>query len=180
MECKPGAYEQICIWIDLIDSSVDDYLFAMDLEGDRYHIGASALKRFRLASNDFGGASAALIDVVWPEDNPHLQQDLDNVVSGRQTEHNLQYRWIDINGAPVWINCRGSVLTRNGRPVLMIGCINDISRMDTADQRGKVMQLVEKGIYTDLIEIDLENDTCRNLYHREQQYQIPGFSGCYS
>jgi len=180
MECRPGSYEQICIWIDLIDSSVDDFLYAMDLEGDRYHIGASALKRFRLPSNDFGGASAALIDVVWPEDSPHLQQELDNVISGRQAEHNLQYRWITREGLPAWINCRGSVLTRNGRPVLMIGCINDISRIDHADQRGKAMQLVGDGIYTDLGEIDLENDTFRHLYHKEKEYQIPGSSGCYS
>ena len=41
--------------------------------------------------------------------------------------HNLQYRWLGLDGQPIWINCRGrTVNDENGNPMCMVGCINEI------------------------------------------------------
>ena len=47
---------------------------------------------------------------VYPEDEAMLNSDLELLLSGEKDEHNLEYRWLDLDGQPVWINCRGYVV----------------------------------------------------------------------
>ena len=48
--------------------------------------------------------------------------------------HNLQYRWLGLDGQPIWINCRGrTVNDENGNPMCMVGCINEIGAKQKAD-----------------------------------------------
>lgn len=46
----------------------------------------------------------------------------------------MHYRWLDREGHPVWINCRGRVLNdADGRPHFLVGCINEIGQKQKAD-----------------------------------------------
>ena len=46
----------------------------------------------------------------------------------------MEYRWLDLNGNPVWINCRGYLVRDDyQKPLYMVGCINEIGEKQKAD-----------------------------------------------
>ena len=63
-----------------------------------------------------------------------LADHLQRIVEGSEKNHNLHYRWLDKNGMPVWINCRGKVIDdKDGIPHYLVGCINEIGNIQRAD-----------------------------------------------
>lgn len=81
----------------------------------------------------FNDVTNTLNTFIYPQDIPALQEDLEEVLSGKKDFHNMQYRWIGLDGDPVWINCRGYAVKRNGIPSYMVGCINEIGARQKAD-----------------------------------------------
>lgn len=126
-------FKTLCDIAKLFASCMNDYLYVMDLTQDIYFITENALNRFALPSNTFHDTRNIFCSFVHSEDIDMLLADLDKIISGKKDEHNLKYRWIGVDGHPVWINCRGSLLyTAAGTPHLMFGCINEIGNSQTA------------------------------------------------
>lgn len=124
---------QICAMIDLLYSSMDDYLYVYDFENDYYYISPHAVQKFPLPGNSFHDVVYNHGKFVYPEDVDELQNDLNLILAGKKSQHNLQYRWIDLEGKPIWINCRGIVVFQNDKASYMIGCINEIGARQKAD-----------------------------------------------
>ena len=131
----PGAtMEHFCRLIEILDPCMDDYLYIMDLKNDEYFISPSACARFHMKENNFHNAVKAHEEFVYSEDILMLQDDLKKMLAGEKSFHDLQYRWLDKEGQPIWINCRGKVLfDAEGAPEYMIGCINEIGTKQRAD-----------------------------------------------
>ena len=126
--------EQLELIMAVLDPCMDDYLYIMNLNTRRYEISRSAVERFRIPSDDFYLMGQALEDLVYAKDLPVISADLDDVIANKKRTHDLQYRWMDRDGQPVWINCRGRVLAdENGNAEYLIGCINEIGRKQKAD-----------------------------------------------
>lgn len=129
-----NSFKIFCDIADEFSSCMNDYLFVYDIVCDNYYITERATERFLLPSNMLHDLQANLKYFVYPEDIPVLSEDLDAVVSGAKSEHNLEYRWLGREGRPLWINCRGRVLkNKEGLPSLMVGCINEIGKQPKAD-----------------------------------------------
>lgn len=129
-------FKAFCDIADLFASCMnEDYLFVFDLTQDVYYITENALNRFALPSNTFHDTRNTFRTFVHADDLDMLLQDIDEIISGRKDEHNLKYRWLGLDGYPVWINCRGCLLRTAGViPHLMVGCINEIgNKQTTAD-----------------------------------------------
>ena len=106
----------------------------MLFRSDAYFITESATKRFSLPAALFHDVTENLRRVVHPDDFPMLQADLQQLLSGVKAEHELRYRWLGKDGTAIWIICRGRVLQNaEGRPWLMLGCINEIGQKQKAD-----------------------------------------------
>lgn len=133
MEKQDVTVEEICCIIDLLQSSTDDYIYVYDLINDFYHISPHAVDRFHMDFHTFHDVVANHAKFVYPEDINLLQDDLNAMKLGFKDGHNLQYRWMDKNGDPVWINCRGSVVRKDGVAQYMIGCVNEIGKKQKAD-----------------------------------------------
>lgn len=132
--------ETIEYMIQLFSPSMDDYLYVMDLEEDYYMISSQALERFRLPGDHFYHAKAMHEQFVYAEDLPELWADMELSYAGKQDSHNMDYRWLDLQGNPVWINCRGIILRKeDGAPKYLIGCINEIGRKQKADNVSGLM-----------------------------------------
>ena len=115
-------------------SCMNDYLYVYDMINDTYFISERATERFAVPGSLFNNVMDSLRQFVYPSDFPTLKNDLNEVMAGNKTEHNLRYRWLARNGSPIWINCRGCVINdSSGKPYLLIGCINEIGRRQTAD-----------------------------------------------
>ena len=77
---------------------------------------------------------------VYSEDYDALKVELEEAAHGERDRHNMQYRWLDKEGVPVWINCRGKVLREaDGRPHFLIGSINEIGQQQKAGFWAKLL-----------------------------------------
>ena len=120
--------------LQLFSPTMDDYPYVLDLKEDSYLISSTAVQRFRLPADHFIHSREIHRQFVYPEDLPALWADLDRIQSGEKSDHNMDYRWLDRHGDPVWINCRGLVLyEQDGSPRYLIGCINEIGKKQKAD-----------------------------------------------
>lgn len=126
--------EQFNAVIDVLAPCMDNYLYITDLKNDTYCISESATERFKIASNFFPNAIETLQKVTYPADYKALREDMERIRRKEKDFHDLQYRWLDKEGDPVWINCRGRVLLDgNGEPEFLVGCINEIGKKQKAD-----------------------------------------------
>lgn len=124
----------VCQMIETLDVCMDNFLYVCDFHDDYYIISPSAKERFKIKEYFFEDIVGGHREFVYPEDWDMLAEDLAEVRAGRKDLHNLEYRWLDCNGEPVWINCRGVVVKDSkGAPNYMIGCINEMGRRQKAD-----------------------------------------------
>lgn len=129
---KP-TFEGCCDFIRTFSPCMHDYLYVYDLTGDAYYIAEPALSRFRLPGCLFHDVVATLAAFVYPDDYDMLASDLALLLSGDKDEHNLEYRWLGLDGSPIWINCKGRLILSEDGHHLMLGCINEIGNLGRAD-----------------------------------------------
>ena len=125
--------EQLCNVINLLHPCMDDYLYVYDFINDFYYISPHAKQRFSIPDNTFRDVVRTHGLFVYPPDLEPLQEDLNELLAGERSFHNLEYRWLDLDGQPVWINCRGYVVRNKEQALYMIGCINEIGARQKAD-----------------------------------------------
>ncbi len=128
------TFKDFCEISEEFSLCMNDYLYVYDIPGDTYYISARALKRFNIPSNVFHNVANTISSFTYSDDIPLLLEDMAEVNSGRRDERNLEYRWIGLDGSPVWINVKGRILkSSDGVARLMIGCINEIGKRQKAD-----------------------------------------------
>lgn len=128
------TFRELCDMIDCFNSCMDNYLYVYDTQEDVYFISERAMERFALPSNCFHDVMEQHRKFVYSDDYEALAADLKEVVDGERTVHNMQYRWLDRSGVPVWINCRGHMISdETGKVRLFVGCINEIGKPQKAD-----------------------------------------------
>ena len=126
--------------IKIIESSMDDYLYIMDLQEDTYRISPKALERFSVPSSFFGDAHDICMSFIYQEDRQMVKDQLCYIAEGRIKDHDMNYRWLDKNGNPVWINGRGGVIDdKNGKARYLIGCVNEIGKKQRADNNSGLL-----------------------------------------
>lgn len=120
--------------IELFAPYMDDYLYIIDLQKNTFKISQAAVNRFMISGNSFDDAVNSFQYFVYKEDRSMIAEDLQCIIEGKEKDHNLYYRWLDKNGMPVWINCRGKVIDdKDGKPHYLIGCVNEIGDTQRAD-----------------------------------------------
>ena len=136
MEENSGGnlFELFCGMIEAFDPCMDDYLYVFDVQNDQYYISKKSMKRFALPSFQFTHVLDTHRKFVHEEDIEMLEADLEKVMSGEKLEHNLTYRWMSVDGEPIWINCRGRIIIgADGKPQFLVGCINEVGTKPIAD-----------------------------------------------
>ena len=147
------SIEQFKNVIKTLDTSMNDYLYIMDLQNDYYCISKNAAVRFLLPSAEFHNVTENLKRVILPEDLPLVLEDIALIKEGKKQFHDIQYRWYDQEHRAVWINCRGRVTyDENGTPEFLIGCINEVGKKQMADNVSGL--LGESSLKRDLVEHD--------------------------
>ncbi len=119
--------------IELFAPCMDDYLYIIDLQKDTCNISQSAVKRFMMENNSFGDALNGCLRFVYEDDRPLFAEHYQSIIEGKEKNHDIRYRWLDKDGMPVWINCRGKVIDNTtGVPHYLIGCVNEIGNIQKA------------------------------------------------
>ena len=129
-----NLFELFCGMIEAFNPCMDDYLYVFDVQNDQYYISKKAMKRFALPSFQFTHVLDTHRKFVYEEDIEMLEADLEKVMSGEKLEHNLTYRWMCVDGEPIWIYCRGRIIIgADGKPQFLVGCINEVGTKPIAD-----------------------------------------------
>ena len=150
MENKRIIFNDLIKYGEEYSSSMNDYLYAYDIVNDVYYISKRAVERFRIPTSVFHDVMKTHELFVCPEDKKMFEEEFDQILSGKKTKHNMVYRWMDREGNPIWINCRGNIVKdEDGNLRYLIGCINEIGANPMADNTSG---LLRDRVFADLLE----------------------------
>lgn len=115
--------------LEILSQSTDDFLFLHDMTEDKLWFYGNVDKDFAIReSGSDTNTIAQVMQVVYPGDRALLQRDLDALKNGEKDVHDLDYRWVNVRGQIVWVNCRGKVITDgHGKPAARIGRVSQIA-----------------------------------------------------
>ena len=122
------------ILLEIIAECMDDYLYVLDLQNNKMEISQSALDRFIISETQMRNAKQEIMLAVYEEDRAMFEKHMQAVMDGKEKVHDIHYRWLDKNGLPVWVNCRGVVIDdEDGKPGYLVGCLNETGNQRRAD-----------------------------------------------
>lgn len=134
--------------IEMFSPYMDGYLYMMDLKENYFTISKQATERFALPAASFGNAIEQCLLFTYEEDRSLLSEDCSLMLKGEKKRHDLLYRWLDKNGLPIWINCRGGVIDdSDGKPHYLVGCINEAGKKQRADNLSGLLGEMELSTY---------------------------------
>ena len=125
--------EKIQDLFNMLSPCMDNYMYIYDMQDDYYCISPNALERFAIPAAQFDNVEEHHAKFVYPADFQMLLASFSKLRDNHETFHNLEYRWLDREGKPVWICCRGQVIYEEEQPKYLVGCINEIGRQQKAD-----------------------------------------------
>lgn len=134
MDIKNISYDQLEIFAEILNQCTENFVFIFDVKNDKYYISELALKIFDLPAKRFDNALETLNKVVHQDDREMIKKEFGLIKMGKKDSHNLEYRWVNKHGKPIWISCRGKIMytEENENPVLL-GCIAIIEDVDKED-----------------------------------------------
>lgn len=112
-----------------LSQSTDDYLFVWDIKQDRNWFFGEIDAEFAIRLNgSLENTTEQMLSVVHPNDKEALVADLTQIRRGEKKLHDMNYRWVNRLGRPVWINCRGNVIDdEDGTPMVLLGRVSRAS-----------------------------------------------------
>ncbi|MBR2896209.1 MAG: GGDEF and EAL domain-containing protein, partial [Oscillospiraceae bacterium] len=126
--------EQFRSMMRVLSPCMDNYLFIYNLQNHHFEISSRAVDRFCIPSHSFVVTSDLMERLIFEKDIPLLLSDFEEIKEHKKYHHDMEYRWMDADGQPVWINCRGRILVDEANHVqFLVGCINEIGRRQRAD-----------------------------------------------
>ncbi|MGI5963779.1 MAG: EAL domain-containing protein [Lawsonibacter sp.] len=122
--------------LNALSESSDDYFFLWEVNTDKLYFSGPIEEKYPLALSDRRDCGVKeWLNIVYPQDLPQLQKDLEQIQAGKQTVHNQEYRILNRAGEIVLISCRGKVqLDAQGQPVWMLGRVSDTLVVWKADR----------------------------------------------
>lgn len=122
------------VLLEIIAECMDDYLYVLDLQNNKMEISQSALDRFMISETYMRNAKQEIMSAVYEEDRAMFEKHMQAVMDGKEKVHDIHYRWLDKNGLPVWVNCRGVVIDdEDGKLGYLVGCLNETGNQRRAD-----------------------------------------------
>ena len=113
--------------LEILSKSTDDFLFLFNVEKDEVYFFGNVSKDYTLCDKGSTTISSENVrDIVHEADKKALEMEFYDIVSGKKTVHDMEYRWINRQGDVVWVNCRGTVISdEDGNPFVMIGRVSE-------------------------------------------------------
>lgn len=113
----------------ILCKSTDSYLYLWNINKDESWFFGDVDKEYALRKKGSAtNTTAEMVNIIYPADRAALQEDLAKIMAGEKRVHDMDYRWMNRQGEPVWINCRGTVIPDDkGKPFVMIGRVSDKS-----------------------------------------------------
>lgn len=102
------------------------YVYVCDIKNDYSRWSRSAVDYFGLPSEYMGHASRIWMEHISPDDRADFEANINDIFSGREKNHNIQYRAMAKNGKYVLCTCNGvSLPADDGSPAYFCGIIKN-------------------------------------------------------
>lgn len=113
--------------LSILSKSTESYLYLWDIARDENWFFGDVDSSFAIRKDGRPmNKTADMEAIIHPADRKMLHDDLQLIAEGKKKTHNMNYRWMNRDGEPVWISCRGTVIDDDkGRPFVMIGMVSD-------------------------------------------------------
>lgn len=125
-----GDMDQV---MKMVQNFSDSYCYTIDLTTDEAWYNNHAERKFGLPGVYFKNCTEILLSVTYEGDRQALRDELNECGAGIKTEHEMTYRWYDLDKNVVWIECRGHIITTCEGHRVMIGRVREIGRRQRAD-----------------------------------------------
>ncbi len=110
-----------------LSKSMDDFMFLYDIESNKNYIYGNVEEKYNLNKAADGTYTVAdMLEIVHPLDRDMVAGGIENIIKGKASSRNSEYRWIDKNGKPVWVKVRASITKdEDGNPFVMVGSVSE-------------------------------------------------------
>lgn len=119
--------------MEILQGSADSYFYIFDLDADVYIVAKKTTERFPFESVEVHHARESLRKVIYPADYDMILKDIDELMSGRRMERDLEYRWVERSGKVVWIGSQASVIIGSDGHRILVGRVTDRGRKSQVD-----------------------------------------------
>lgn len=93
--------------LSILSKSTDSYLYLWDIARDENWFFGDVDTNFAIREKGKPmNKTADMEAIIYPEDKKMLHDDLQLIAEGKKQVHNMNYRWMNRKGEPVWISCR--------------------------------------------------------------------------
>lgn len=129
-----GKLEHYMDAIQAISASTDDYLYVLDLQTDQNWFFGDISRNYDVLNDKGYVTTDEWEKIIHPKDRKALRADMEEIFAGKKFIHDMKYRLVNRRGKPIWISCRGRVLTdENGTPTFMVGRVSDTVLLHRVD-----------------------------------------------
>lgn len=117
---------------DVLDKSIDDYVFAGNLKTGKFMYSYKMMLDFGLPSQVLENAAAFWRKRIHPDDVKMFLQSNQEITDGRTDRHTIVYRAKNVNGEWVHLMCRGQMVRdAEGTPDLFGGIIRNLDKKES-------------------------------------------------
>ncbi|EGT4601620.1 EAL domain-containing protein [Clostridioides difficile] len=133
-ESNSLSLDHIEIFFELLSQSTEDYIFFWDINRNKFKISSAIFDEFNLSKEIESDLVNCWSKIVYPDDVQIWKDDIQELLDGKKSEHNLEYRLINKYEEIVWISCRGKVyVSDDSKTILLVGRIKNIGEKNKFD-----------------------------------------------
>lgn len=127
------SYNKDLLYEALIRST-DDYIYICNLQTGIYCYSQSMVDEFNLPGRVIENAAAIWGRKIHKSDKQMFLEANQEIIDGRASSHNIEYRAKNHDNEWVWLRCRGNVMkNKEGENVLFAGFITNLGKRNKVD-----------------------------------------------
>lgn len=166
--------DHIEIFFELLSQSTEDYIFFWDINRNKFKISSAIFDEFNLSKKIEFDLVDCWSKIVYPDDVQAWKDDIQELINGKKSEQNLEYRLINKYGEIVWISCRGKVyVSDDQKTIFLVGRIKNIGEKNKFDSitgtwnreqfEHRMNYLIKEKIYKDGAMFIMDIDNFKNI-----------------
>ena len=120
---------------NVISQTTEEYVFIGDMRLGTFRYPSQMVEEFGLSGEIVEDAMEMWCAKIHEKDRNLFRQSMDDLLSGKTSYRDIQYRAQNVSGEWVWLRCRGSMMEdENGERNIYTGTITNMSHYDRTDQ----------------------------------------------
>ncbi len=118
--------------LTVLNNCTDSFVFFHNLTKNLFFISDFACNFFNLPGSKFSNSIDEIIKITYKDDQAIMMAEFDSLRLGRKKDHNIEFRWVNKNGKPVWLSCRSQLVSDDEEKTL-VGFLTITDSQDKSD-----------------------------------------------